>query len=91
MADVNIPDLTAATALDGTEKMELVQAGVNKRTTAAAVAALQILSTSDADPNVANLKPGNLQGGAIFYQDGTVWNEWRWSKTNQNWMQKDAP
>ena len=91
MADVNITDLTAASALTGAEPIEVVQGGVNKQTTAAKVAALQIISTSDADPNVASIVPGNLQAGAIFYQDGTVWNEWRWSKTNQNWMQKDAP
>lgn len=93
MADVNIPDLAAATALTGAEQMEVVQAGVNKRTTSGAVAALQIISTVDANPNTALIVPGNTQAGAIFYQDVsiTLYNEWKWSIASQIWIQTIAP
>lgn len=93
MADVNIPDLAAATALTGAEQIEVVQAGVNKKSTVKAVASLQILSTVDANPNTALIVPGNLAGGAIFYQDPsiTLYNEWKWSITNQIWVQTTAP
>lgn len=40
MADITIPDLPVAIALDGTEELEIVQAGVSRRATSAEIANL---------------------------------------------------
>lgn len=40
MANVNIDDLTAAGALDGSEAVEVLQGGLNKQTTTQAIADL---------------------------------------------------
>ena len=41
MANTTIPQLPLATSLSGTEQLEIVQAGVSRRTTTADVAGLQ--------------------------------------------------
>lgn len=48
------------------------------------------LSTADADPNAAGLKPSNTQAGQWFYQDPAVnpaLNTWLWSVSTQKWVQ----
>ena len=49
MANITIPQLPMAIALDGSEQMEVVQAGVSKRATVAAVS-----STAYATANLVN-------------------------------------
>lgn len=54
------------------------------------VGSIQVLTTTDTNPNTATIKPANLTMGAIWYQDpagGTGTNTWTWSVTNQNWSQ----
>jgi hypothetical protein len=43
MANTTIPNLPLAISLDGTEQLEIVQAGTSKRTTTGAVAGLTTL------------------------------------------------
>ena len=42
MANTTIPQLPLATSLDGTEQLEIVQAGVSRRTTASAIAGIAV-------------------------------------------------
>lgn len=50
MANVQIPNLGAAIALDGSEQLEIVQAGTSVRTTTGAVAGLQAGATGATGP-----------------------------------------
>ena len=58
-----------------------------------AAGALQLYSTTDADPNVAGILPGNQSAAAEFYQDPsiTIYNRWSWSIVNKNWVQYVSP
>ena len=53
MANTTIPQLPLATSLDGTEQLEIVQAGVSRRTTASAIAGIAVGPTG----------PTGAQGG----------------------------
>ena len=57
--------------------------------------AIQILSTTDADPNAADIKPSDTTKAAIFYQDpsvtGGIYNVWHWNIQNQIWVQYSSP
>lgn len=54
---------------------------------------VQVISTTDTNPNTAAITPSNVNIGAFWYQDpatGTGTNFWTWSVTNQNWSQFSA-
>lgn len=57
--------------------------------------AIQTISTTDADPNAASIKPSDTTKAAIFYQDpsvtGGIYNVWHWSIQNQTWVQYSSP
>lgn len=53
MANTTIPQLPLATSLDGTEQLEIVQAGISRRTTASAIAGIAVGPTG----------PTGAQGG----------------------------
>ena len=50
MSNTTIPQLPLATSLDGTEQFEMVQAGVSRRTTAAAIGGLVVAPTGPTGP-----------------------------------------
>lgn len=54
---------------------------------------VQIYTTTDSNPNTAGIVPTNPAIAAEFYQDPsiTLYNVWRWSITNQTWIQVEAP
>ncbi len=63
MTDKKISQLDAASALDGTELVEVVQVGANKRTTAQAIADLfvegSVLVHQTTEPADGDLAPGD--------------------------------
>lgn len=59
---------------------------------------IQVISTVDANPNLAGLVPTDPTKGAIFYQDpsvsGGIYNVWHWSTTGataNTWVQYSSP
>ena len=56
-------------------------------------AARSVYTDVYADPNVAGLTPADPTQGAVFYQDPsvTLYNEWKWSVSQQQWYQFSAP
>jgi hypothetical protein len=59
---------------------------------------IQVITTTDADPNVAVIVPADKTKGAIFYQDpsvaGGIYNVWHWSTTGatiNTWVQYSSP
>jgi len=57
------------------------------------IAADQVISTSDANPNTAGIVPDNPTKGAEFYQDPAIanLNFWKWSISTQTWIQYSSP
>jgi hypothetical protein len=51
------------------------------------------ITTNDADPNAAGLKPADLTKGCTFTQDPSItkYNEWKWSPQAQTWVQIVSP
>lgn len=51
----------------------------------------QIITTGDANPNLAQIVPTDATSGAFFYQDPAVGaNEWKWSTGSQTWIQANT-
>jgi hypothetical protein len=71
MANITIPQLPLAIALDGSEQLEIVQAGVSKRTTAKAVATTAIAPTGPTGPTGPTSLTGPTGATLVGTTDGT--------------------
>lgn len=54
---------------------------------------IQVITSSDADPNAAGILPADQTKGAIFQQDPSItrYNTWKWSTISLAWLQTEMP
>lgn len=54
---------------------------------------IQVITSSDADPNAAGILPADQTKGAIFQQDPSLtrYNTWKWSVIDLTWLQTEMP
>lgn len=54
---------------------------------------VQVITSSDADPNAAGILPADQTKGAIFQQDPSLtrYNTWKWSVIDLTWLQTEMP
>ncbi len=73
MANIKISELSAVTSLDGTELIEVVQSGTNKKATVSQVLPYKVytalLTQTGTDAPVATVLQNTLGGEVVWYRD----------------------
>lgn len=85
MADTKISALTAASALDGTELVPVVQGGVSKKTTVADIRVIDIVESLASAATSTSTTPASVTGLEVVLAPGTwlikTWILWRSAAT----------